>query len=295
MTRLFPSVFVALPCLVLLVTSAARAETAWEVPGGDLFGFTSATDVGDAGAKGVAFETTARIGKPGGGTFIVPTLKTQFSWTPVEDTQIALSPFFSGFLMNSVPESTNRSFVGFDGFSAEASRRVIPRSNERALAVTVSAEARWARIDGTTGGATDSRSLTLKLFADRALVPNRLYAAANLNFTTGTARLRRSASEGRTESSGTDASFALTAKLTDVLFIGAETHWLESFSGNAAEHWQGRAFTAGPTTMLKLSDTVTLNAGWQAQVAGRKKGEGGPLNLADFDRHQVRMKLAMGF
>ncbi len=277
--------------LASLSAGGARAETSWEVPGGDLFGFTNATDVGDAGAKGVAFETTTRIGKTGGGRFVVPTLKTQFSWTPIEDTQLALSPFVSMFHAHSVPGIANRSFVGLDGFSAEATHRFISRSNDRAIAVTGSAEARWAKIDGTTGSGTDARSLTLKLFIDRAIVPERLYWAANANLTTGTARLRRSSVA---ETSGSDLSLALTTKISEVLFVGAEGHWQESFSGNAAERWQGRAFTAGPTAMLKLSDVITLNAGWQAQVAGRKRGEGGPVNLDDFDRHQVRLKIAVG-
>ncbi len=286
---------IALALLALLSAPASGAEKAWDVPGGDLFGFSNATDVGDVGAKGVSFETTTRIGKPGGGSFVVPTLKTQFSWTPIEDVQVAFSPFATGFRARSVPDVASRSFIGFDGVSVEASRRLIARLEDRALAATVSAEARWGRIDGATGAGTDARSLALKFFADRAVVPERLYAAMNVSVTTGTARLRGSAPEARTESSGSDMSFALTAKVSDVLFIGAETHWLESFSGNAAEHWQGRAFTVGPTAMLKLSDAMTLNAAWQAQVAGRKKGEDGPMNLTDFDRHQVRLKLAVGF
>ncbi len=290
----------ALPIGGLLVTflaaaNAAAAAEPFEVPGGDLFGFTSASDVGDVGGKGLAFETTTRNGKGGGGAFMVPTFKAQMSWTPVEDTQIAASPFFTGFRADKLPGVDDKSFVGFDGFSVEASRRIVTRSAANPTAVTVSAEARWGRVDGATGRATDARSITFKLFADRAIVPETLYAGINVALTTGTAQLRSDTREARTETSGSDVSGAVTYQVSERFFVGGEAHWLEAFTGNAGEHWQGRAFTAGPTAFFKISDSMTVNAGWQAQVSGSKTGESRPLNLSDFDRHQVRLKLALGF
>jgi hypothetical protein len=285
------SVFV---CLIsLFPTAPVLADPVADVPGGDIFGFSSATDVGDVGNKGVAFETTTRVGKTGGGTFVVPTLKTQFSWTPVEDTQIAASPFVTGFRARGVPGVDAKSFVGFDGLSVEASRRLIARTETNPTAVTVSAEARWSRIDGLSGNGTDGRNLTLKLFADRVLIPDQLYATVNVNLSTGTGQLWSQPSSGRTESSGSDVSAALTRQIGEALFVGAEAHWLESFTGTVADHWQGRAFTVGPTILYKLTDTMSLNAAWQAQVAGRRKGESRDLNLTDFDRHQFRLKLAL--
>jgi hypothetical protein len=46
-----------------------------EVPSGDIFGFTTPTDVGSPGDKDIALETTTRLGKRGG-TYWSPTLKT---------------------------------------------------------------------------------------------------------------------------------------------------------------------------------------------------------------------------
>ena len=52
----------------------------FEVPSGDIFGFTTPTDVGSPGDKDIALETTTRFGKRGG-TYWTPTLKTQMGGT----------------------------------------------------------------------------------------------------------------------------------------------------------------------------------------------------------------------
>jgi hypothetical protein len=53
-------------------------EKGFEVPGGDIFGFTSPTDVGEAGDRALALELSNRAGKRDG-TYWSPTLKTQLS------------------------------------------------------------------------------------------------------------------------------------------------------------------------------------------------------------------------
>jgi hypothetical protein len=273
--------------------AAAPAEEIPQVPGGDLFGFTSATDVGDPGGKGIGLETTTRIGKSGGGTFVVPTLKTQFGWTVAEDFSIAASPFLTGVNINGVPGVEDKSFIGFDGLSAEASYRILKRAVNNPWAITLSTEARWARIDGATGAATDGRAITLKAFVDRPIIAGKLSAAFNANLTTGTSRLKHTPGAEWADASGSDLSAALTWQASEALFFGAETHWLESFSGSTLDTWQGRAITIGPTALWKVSESVAINFGWQAQVSGHATGSGKPLDLTNFDRHAVRLKLAI--
>src|SRR3712207_3475434 len=79
----------------------------FEVPGGDIFGFTSPTDVGRPGDRGIAFELSSRAGKQGG-SYWSPTLKTQFSFTPAENFSVALSPWVTAHRVRDVPTLENR-------------------------------------------------------------------------------------------------------------------------------------------------------------------------------------------
>src|SRR5918998_3307278 len=89
-------------------TNDPPEEQGFEVPGGDIFGFTSPTDVGETGDRGLAFELSNRAGKRGG-DYWSPTLKTQFSYTLADNFAIAVSPFFTGHRIRQVPDLDDRS------------------------------------------------------------------------------------------------------------------------------------------------------------------------------------------
>src|SRR5215210_7233848 len=102
-------------------------ETPFEIPGGDIFGFTSPTDVGTPGDRGIAFELSNRAGKRAG-IYWSPTLKTQFSFTPEQNVAVALSPWVTAHRIRDVPTLDDRTATRFDGFSGEVSYRFIQRT-----------------------------------------------------------------------------------------------------------------------------------------------------------------------
>src|SRR5829696_4832266 len=102
---------VALLCVALAGSGArlakaqapdANEQSPLEVPGGDIFGFTSPTDVRNPGDRGLAFELSNRAGKRGG-HYWSATLKTQFSYTAEENFAIALSPWATAHKIDDVP------------------------------------------------------------------------------------------------------------------------------------------------------------------------------------------------
>ncbi len=120
-------------------------EQGFEVPGGDIFGFTSPTDVGETGDRGLALELSGRAGKRRG-SYWSPTLKTQFSYTLADNFAIALSPFVTAHRIPEVPDLDDRTSTGFDGFSGEIAYRFIERSATNPFAATFSMEPRtWLR------------------------------------------------------------------------------------------------------------------------------------------------------
>ena len=95
--------------------------------------------------------------------------------------------------------------------------------------------------------------------------------------------------------SSTNLSAALTYQVLPTLFVGGEMRFLSSFDGAFLNRNLGNALFAGPTLLYKIADNVAFNAVWTPQVAGREKGDPRRLDLGNFERHQFRAKLAIGF
>jgi hypothetical protein len=272
-------------------SAQAGEEKGFEIPGGDIFGFTSSTDVGGPGDRGVAFELSSRAGKRQG-SYVSPTLKTQFGYTAAENLAVAISPWVTAHRIRNVPDLDDRSGVNFDGVSGEISYRLVARTATNPFAATISAEPRFARVDALSGERVSAYGSEFKLFVDTVLVPERLYGAVNLNYALST---QKGTDDKWVESSGTNLSGALAYQLTDRVFAGIEGRYLTAFSGAFADHLAGHALFAGPTLLVKLGDSAALNFVWTPQVAGHAEGARGALDLDNFERHQFRAKLSASF
>jgi hypothetical protein len=271
---------------------AANEQSPLDVPR-DIFGFTSPTDVGNPGDRGIAFELSNRAGKRGG-HYWSPTLKTQFSYTAEENFAIALSPWATAHQIEDVPALDDHATTRFDGFSGEVSYRFLERSPTNPYAATVSMEPRIARVDAVTGERVRAYGNEAKLFVDAVLVPGRLYGALNFNYAFGTQQ-GGGPGEKWAESSGTNVSAALTYQLTDRLFAGLEGRYLTSFSGALLNAQMGWGVFAGPTMLVKVTDAAALNVVWTPQLTGKATGTDGALDRDNFERQQFRAKLATSF
>src|SRR5687767_10053439 len=84
-----------------------------DVPGDDIFGFTSPTDLGKPGECGLAFEYSAAAGKADG-RYIAGFLKMQFDATIAENFNVAVSPFVTHHQIRGVTALDDRDQVRFD-------------------------------------------------------------------------------------------------------------------------------------------------------------------------------------
>ena len=275
------------------MSNARLQEGAFALPGGDLFGFTSPTDVGDRGDRGIAFELSSRAGKRAG-SYWSPTLKTQFSFTPAENIGVALSPWVTAHRIRGVPTLENRTSTRFDGFSGEVAYRFVERTPTNPFAATIAAEPRVARVDAMAGEEVRSYGGEVKLLVDGVIVPGRLYGAVNLNYAFGTQR-GYAPGERWADSSGTTVSGALTYQFSDRLFAGVEGRWLTSFSGAGLNEQMGWGVFAGPTMLVKMTDKAALNLAWTPQVSGRASDSSDSPDLENFERQQFRAKFATSF
>jgi hypothetical protein len=296
------TVFVRLKPLVLALFLAATPALAQapqktgeddkrnQLPGGDIFGFTDSTDVGDRDDRGAAIENTLRAGR-GGGTYRALDTKYELGVTPVENLALSLAAFTTAHRIRSVPELDDRRGIAFDGLAVEAVYRVLPRTAS-GVAVALAVEPRWSRVDSGAGTRQEGFEAETKLFVDAILVPGKLYGAMNLNYAPGVSREPGGEWE---RSSSTNVSAALSYQFTDKVFGSVEARFLSSFEGALLNRNVGNALFVGPNVLFKIGESASLNVAWTPQVAGRARGSDRSLDLDNYERHQVRVKFSTSF
>jgi hypothetical protein len=271
---------------------AADARAVPEVPAEDIFGFTSPTAVGNAGDSGFANENDGRFGKRSGSYRALNT-KYEFSKTLPDDGWIAGSLFGSYYHASNVPGLNDVDRVAFDGLSFEVERRILKRSAGNPLAISLSIEPRWGRIDNISGQNSNSFSAAFKLFADAVVIPDKLFWAANLQWAPETAQVPANYGHWM-DSSSTLVSTALTYQLvSEKLYAGIETRYLSFFGAAWPSQNLGHALYLGPTFLWRITEKVSFNATFQPQVAGHAAGNPARLDLDNFERAQFRAKLAI--
>ena len=273
--------------------AAAPPEAeAVEFPGGDIFGFTSGTDVGKVGDRGLALESSGAYGISAG-RYRGLSQKLELSGTFVENWSFAASLFGAWTSLRNKPDFPDRTAYGFDGVSVEMRHRVIERSATNPFAVTLAIEPRWTRLDGISGQRATGYGAEAKLQID-APVADRLFWAANANFASG--RTRDPLDLTWSNASSTALSTALTYEaIKETLFIGAEARWQQAWSKGFFGTLDGQALFVGPTIAWAARENIIVNAAFLPQIAGKARGASGPLDLDGFNRANYRLKIAIGF
>ena len=144
-----------------------------------IFGFTEGSGIGLEGEKEFSLETVARIGKAGGRYWASET-KLEYEFTPNQYVQFEFGPLVSYHNIQNVTGMDDLNRFAFSGLFGEIRYLVLDRGPSSPLAITLSAEPEWHRIDETSGTRVENFGLELKVNADLELIKNRLYLGANL-------------------------------------------------------------------------------------------------------------------
>ena len=269
----------------------AKAEVA-DVPGDDIFGFSTPTDVGNAGETGFSNENDGRFGKRSG-SYRAFNTRYELGHTVAPDRWVGISAFGARSHARNVPGIAEVNRVAFDGLSFEVMHRIVRRSESNPFAVAVTMEPRWARVDGVSGQASNTLGVEFKLFVDAVVVPDRVFWAANVIW--APQRAEDPGDRNRWLSSASVLlSTAIAYQMSPKLFVGAETRYLANFSGLSPRRAIGHAVYVGPTLLWKVTDKVAFNTTFQPQVAGRSATNPGPwLDVDNFERAQFRAKVSI--
>lgn len=280
--------------LINLAPPAMGAEQGfYEIETKYIFGFTEGSGVGLEGEREFSPETVARFGKRDG-RYTASETKLEYEFTPNQWVQIEFGPLVSYHDIRGVSDLDDAHAGRLSGFFGELRYLAIERTSSSPLAVTVSVEPEWHRIDETGGERVTNFGLETKINADIELVKNRAYLGFNLLYEPETTRNDLG---GWDNESTAGVSAALAYRLTPQVTVGAEVWYLRHYDGAWLNALTGDAVFVGPTLYVQLTRKMFMTAAWNTQIAGREITDAGSLNLnlAEFSRHRAKLKFAVEF
>jgi len=259
-----------------------------------VFGFTEGSGIGLEGEKEFSPETVMSFGKRDG-RYRAGETKLEFEFTPNQYVQFELGPMVAWHDIKGVSGLDDRNETAFSGLFGEIRYLLLDRGPSSPLAITLSAEPEWHRIDETSGQRVTNFGLELKVNADLELVKNRLYLGANLLYEPEGTRDPDGVGAGWEKESTGGISGALSYRIIPSVFIGGELWYLRHYDGTWFNSFTGDAVFVGPTLYVQIAPKMFMTAAWNTQVAGHEVGGPGVFDLADFPRHRAKLKVALEF
>ena len=260
-----------------------------------IFGFTEGSGIGLEGEKELSWETVARFGKADG-RYGASETKLEYEFTPNQYVQFEFGPLISTHYIKNVTDLDNRNQVAFGGFFGEIRYLLLDRGPSSPLAITLSAEPEWRRIDETSGQHVTNFELEVKLNADLELIKNRLYLGANLLYEPEATHDPDHIGAGWEKESTGGISAALSYRIIPPVFVGAEVWYLRHYDGIWFNTYTGDAVYLGPTIYVRLNRKAFMTAAWGTQIVGHDVDiPGSTLNLAEFSRQRGKLKFAVEF
>ncbi len=207
-----------------------------------IFGFTSGADIGAEGEKEVEVTTDANFRKRAG-RFSTLSSKVELEYVPTQFLQLALGARGTVHAIRNVPGVADVNQTQFGGLSAEAKYLLVERSPNQPFALSLIAEPAWSRVGGE-GGRERAFEIESKLAGDVMLIPNRLYAAANLIWEPEAVKDRGARAYAREPTLGLTG--ALTWRATPRLALGGELGYFRAYDSYFLSKYVGQALYTRP-------------------------------------------------
>lgn len=264
-----------------------------------IFGFTDGADTERAGERELESDTIGRFGKRSG-SFTSLQNKIEFEYGITNDLMIEVGSFLSYHRIRGVPDLDNRNNGALDGLSAEVKYRIFDRRTAP-IGLAVSVEPEWRRHSETSGNREDAYAIEFKLYADKELVPNRLFVAGNLLFEPEAIRVHEfdpvTGQRRPWEHESTlGFSGAVVGAIANNVFLGAEVRYLRKYEGSFLDRLEGHAVYLGPTLSARVFGKAILQAAYSVQIAGKAADEpNSRLDLVSFERRQARLRVVYEF
>ncbi len=264
----------------------------------NIFGFTSGTDIGPAQDRELEFETNLAFGKRTG-AYAFGSQAATLEVNPTDWVEIDTGLVGSFHRISGVEGLDDSRGATLGGVETKFSFVLVHRSPQTPFGVTLSIEPEWSRVD-ESGRAGWSFGAETRFIVDAELIPEKLYAAANLIYAP---EFSSAPEQGRVERTSSLGFAAALAWAFDEPFrfgakqvvLGAEVGYLRAYDQLTPADFLGRALYVGPTAYIHFNDKLFLAAAFSTQVAGAATGVGRTLDLVNFSRSRAKMTIGVEF
>jgi hypothetical protein len=271
---------------IVIATSPLRADssetTTAAVDTEHLFGFVEGADIGGQGEKEFVVDQSLRAGRSTG-AFDDTASELELKYTAFQNFRISTS---------GVAGMGDTRHAAMQSLFFDARFRLLDR-DRAPVGLTISAAPHFGFVDETSGVPAGHYGTEAQLLADYAFKPDRLVGAINLLFAND--RTRLVPSDGLQHESLVGAGAALAAQIMPGLWLGGEVRYLRDYGGSALDVFAGQALYIGPTVYARLARSAFVSVAWNFQVWGSAAAAPGALDLANFERYQVKLRFGLEF
>lgn len=251
----------------------------------DAFGFTTGSDVAEPGSLGAsltyggAFGTrTGRLNSHGA------QLQGSYGLFPCFE----IGPYLLGGYTSASAGGISADALSY-GAGVEMKYRLLGR-DLHGLGLTLVLDPSVNRTDPDGAGRFTTYNTGIRLFADKTLLPGKLYGAVNLSHD-----MTWTGPDPYGRSSTFTVSGSLAWQVTDGVYLSGEMRHMRRYNDLGFGNEAGYATFAGPGVYWQATKQLALSAAYNVQLAGKAKGEPGNLDLTNFSQHLVKVKAAYSF
>lgn len=251
----------------------------------DAFGFTTGSDVAEVGSFGASLTYGGGFGVRDGRQ-AAHGLQLQGSYGLFPCFEIG--PYLLGGYTDATIAGTgadNRNF----GAGVEMKYRLLGR-DLHGIGLTVVVDPSFNRLDPTGAGNFTTYNTGIRLFADKTLIPGKLYAALNLS-----QDLTWTGPSPYLRSSTFTVGGSLAWQLIDGLYLSGEVRHQRRHNDLGFGKEAGYATFAGPGIFWQATKQFAISAAYNVQIAGKAKGVAGDLDITNFSQHVLKVKAAYSF
>jgi len=277
--------FAFISTMLILIPAYARDDLTFDTE--NLFGFVVGTDIGNVGEIELESETAGAFGKRAG-SFAALSNAFSVEYTLARNFRLELGALVARHDISAVPDLDDVHRTNFQGLSFEMRYRLLDR-RQSGTGLSLLAEPHWLQVGDTTGQRVAQYGSGFAVLVDKELVADRIVAAFNLLYEPDVVQSRLTGMWSREAIAG--AGGVLMVQLQPGFSVGAEARYLRAYDSLGFDRFAGQALFVGPNVFYRVSESWRITAAWNVQVAGRAVADPSALDLTNFSRHQIKVRI----
>jgi hypothetical protein len=251
----------------------------------DAFGFTDGSGIADLGRGSLGLTLNADGGvRRGRSLGRGAMLQGSYGLLPC----LEVSPYLLGGTTRSQIERQGLKDKAYGG-GFEARYRLL-NHGRHGFGLTMGIDAGLERNESHGEGRFSTYNTTMRVLADKVLIPGTLHAAFNLSH-----NLIWSGPSPHERASTFTIGGALAWQVVEDVYLSGEVRHMRQHDTLGFGKLAGHATFVGPGIYWQATDQLAISLAYNVQVYGEERGQPGRLDLTNFSRHLVQMDIGWTF